>query len=703
MFRIPTLSPGWLIVAIIVVASTSGCQKNRTHAQMAAPTIENFLLHVQTDSVLVNFDVVDPLERNWEALIYFSDDLGLTWFPVTASSPEEGTIELTPPFQSIATSWSFRGDLNTLPQADVLLEVRIFDLNGSLEAHHRSDPFAIGDTSPPVVQSIVVPSGPVGGPIAVSGSVFDADGDHVTVHLEWSLDGNEPWSLASLEGEDQVVILADKGAETVEFVWLSHIDSPAVVSPFTRVRIVASDASGSHQQVSDYLPLNTIPPRIDSMTIGEIVDNLNGSEAATTDAGDSIPFTLSMPSVDSRIQVQWSAGPGGASVDPATLEVSADKWIADRPPGDDISDLFTVIGSTADWNIRQEDSLPLGLLQLTATVDDLRGNPALPLQYQVNVTAGSAQARPFDWHDRWYLDFQRDNYEIGLQIDAQSQSLTPFASAGSDGIADHHQDLLTVGLQSNQATSASNAAGVNPRVQQWVEEAILDRVRSHYGVGMLAGGEHLQPNISFDRFSTSSTSAVGIGGDDSDAYSYALGRASFDYRNQTANNETAPTRGVFTSNMIQFYWNSWTFRNRFQAILPGLGIPVGEDLLDPIVLSDGFIRLDPGNTVAENDRYDGVWDAIDAWSRVVSIVAAHEIGHAVGLCANGLPPTGLFGGESDLDLAGPFTTAFHIDTPGLNVMSSALGLTSALVEGESGYQFNSLNKAYIAEWTTLEP
>jgi hypothetical protein len=36
-------------------------------------------------------------------------------------------------------------------------------------------------------------------------------------------------------------------------------------------------------------------------------------------------------------------------------------------------------------------------------------------------------------------------------------------------------------------------------------------------------------------------------------------------------------------------------------------------------------------------------------------------------------------------------------------MSSALGLTSALVEGDVGYHLNPLNEAYIAEWTTLEP
>ncbi|MDE0959541.1 MAG: hypothetical protein OSB09_02045 [Planctomycetota bacterium] len=693
-------SIGLLIISIMLLAC--GCQKKSASAQAAAPLIENFTVQIQSTSATVGFEVVDPAERIWDAWIFYSDDLGQQWQSVTPVSGNEGVIVLIPPFESVETEWSFRGDLATLPQADILIEVRLLDLEGAVHASHRSAPLSIGETTPPVVGSVTIPTGAVGGPIPVNSSISDADGDYFTVHLEWSLDGNEPWSSATLETEDEVVIPGDKGISQVELIWNSHIDTPGVVSPFARVRVVATDASGSSSAVSPYIALNTIAPSVDSITIGEIPAYLNGSEPYYDASETPIPFILSIPTIGTMLQVDWSAGLGGAAADPASLSIMADQVLANREAGTNLADLFTIEGTSAIWRVTETEPLTAGLLTITAHIDDVRGNPAATQQYQLQVNPASSAALPFDWQDRWNIDFSRDNFSIGWQLDSAGV-MTPFSTTGADGVADHRQDLLTIGLQSDQPTSASAAAGCDLRVRMWVEQAILERIQLLYGEGSLIDGQDLQPQLRFQISSVNSTSALGIGGDDLDSNSYALGRATFDFRNGSANDERAANRGVFTSNMVQFYWNSWTFRSRFQEVLPDLGVAVGEHPLDAMVLGTGFERLDPANSSSENQRYDGVWDAIDAWSRIVSVVAAHEIGHAVGLCANGAPPTGLFGGVSNADFTGPFTTSFHVDTPGLNVMSSALGLTSALVEGQSGYRFNELNEAYIAEWTTLEP
>ena len=212
----------------------------------------------------------------------------------------------------------------------------------------------------------------------------------------------------------------------------------------------------------------------------------------------------------------------------------------------------------------------------------------------------------------------------------------------------------------------------------------------------------LQPRLSFHGTNSTGTSALGIGGDDIEPLSYALGRAVFDTKNQNFDDERQPGRGVFSSNMVQYYWGSYTFLQRFGALIPGIGDPVGTHPEDLLVLSPGFERTAPGNSASSNARFDDIWNAIEAWSRLISVVAAHEIGHAIGLCTNGHPPLGLFGGVSSADFTGPFTTPYHVDTPGNNVMSSALGLSSALVEGPYGYRFNDLNQAYIAEWIVLE-
>lgn len=691
---------GLLFIGLLLL--TCGCQKKSVFAQAAAPTIDNFTVEIHSSSAVVGFDVVDPAARTWDAWLYYSDDLGQQWHSVTPVSGSDGIISLTPPFESVQTEWSFRGDLTTLPQADILLEVRLLDLDDHVHAFRRSDPLSIGEGSPPIVDSVTIPTGAVGGPIPVNSLISDADGDFLTVHLEWSLDGSEPWNIATLETGVELVIPGDEGISQVEMIWNSHIDTPGVVSPFARVRVVASDASGSSTAVSPYIALNTIAPIVNSITIGEIPPYLNGSEPYIDNNSSTIPFTLSIPAIGTLIQVNWSAGAGGAAADAQTLSIVANLPLANRDSNTNLADLFTIDGSSASWQVSAAQSLPTGTLTITAVIDDVRGNPSEAQQYQLHVHPASTASLPFDWQDRWNLDFSRDNYSIGWHLDSVGD-LVPFANTGADGSADHQQDLVTIGLQSNQPTTAAVAAGCDLRVQFWVEQSILERIQYLYGEGSLLDGQDLQPQLKFQVSPVNSTSALGIGGDDVDGNSYALGRATFDFRNSNTNDERAPNRGVFTSNMVQFYWNSWTFRNRFEEVLPGLGVAVGEHPIDAVVLGENFERLDPTNSSAENQRYDGVWNAIDAWSRIVAVVAAHEVGHAVGLCANGAPPSGLFGGVSSADFTGPFTTAYHVDTPGLNVMSSALGLTSALVEGESGYRFNELNEAYIAEWTTLEP
>ena len=154
---------GLLIISIVLLAC--GCQKKSASAQAAAPLIEIFTVQIQSTSATVGFDVVDPAERIWDAWIFYSDDLGQQWQSVTPVSGNEGVIVLIPPFESVETEWSFRGDLATLPQADILIEVRLLDLEGAVHASHRSAPLSIGETTPPVVGSVTIPTGAVGGPI----------------------------------------------------------------------------------------------------------------------------------------------------------------------------------------------------------------------------------------------------------------------------------------------------------------------------------------------------------------------------------------------------------------------------------------------------------------------------------------------------------------------------------------------------------
>ena len=312
------------------------------------------------------------------------------------------------------------------------------------------------------------------------------------------------------------------------------------------------------------------------------------------------------------------------------------------------------------------------------------------------MVLGNSLLNPFDWNDKWWLEFSGDR---SATTSSGTSSITVTSTIGANGIPDHLEDLVVAGLHSFSPLAAASAQGVLTRVQGWIEESIIDRLETLYGGDNSPGG--FAPTLTFTGTSSNHASALRIGGDDSIS-GYTLGRAMIDHRNAVPNNNRSSNLGVFTTNMLQFYVNSYSFRLRFQPLMPGLGTPVGEHILDANVLAIGFNRSDPTNTASENQRFDQVWNAIDGWSRIVSVVAAHEIGHSIGLCSNGAPPAGLFDGVTSAAFAGPYTTPYHIDTSGLNLMSSALGLNGALVSGPEGYHFNDLNCCYLREWTLLD-
>ena len=578
-----------------------------------------------------------------------------------------------------------------------MIEIRVSNMNGDLVTTHQSDTIAIGDSEAPVYISVESPTGPVGGLVTVTGSVLDPDQDHLTLGMEWSATGNAPWYPATLTSAPVVIPPTGDGKPAdFELNWDAQLDTPETISPFAKYRLLLSDGGATVVYTSGNLALNTIRPEIDLFTVGEIPAYMNGQEPYQGGGSTLIPFMLTIPSAGSLIRLEWSPGNGGAAIDPSSLFIQADVPVMGMTAGTNLAESMSVSESGAEWLIPANQNLPTGELQLNAQIRDIRGNYSEVAQYTVQVGSGSAAARPFDIEDRWCLDFSRDHFEIGF-LDNGTGNVTPYAQNGGDGYPDHQQDLYTVGLQSTM--DPASASALDQYVRGLVENQIIERVRLLYEKTEISD---LQPKISFQGSPANATSFLGIGGDDVEPASFALGRAVFDQRNQYYDDERVPGRGVFSSNMVQYYWGTYTFGTRFNALIPGVGDPIGTHPQDGVVLSPSFDRTSPTNSPSANLRFDDIWNAIDAWSRLISVVAAHEIGHAIGLCTNGHPPLGLFGGVNSADFTGYFTTPYHVDTPGNNIMASALGLVSALVEGPAGYQFNELNQAYIAEWIVLE-
>ena len=79
----------------------------------------------------------------------------------------------------------------------------------------------------------------------------------------------------------------------------------------------------------------------------------------------------------------------------------------------------------------------------------------------------------------------------------------------------------------------------------------------------------------------------------------------------------------------------------------------------------------------------------------IAVVLAHEIGHSIGLVANSEPSSGLFGGEYNAAFSGPYTSTFHLDTPGNNIMAASISFTGSIATGSNASAFNDLNTAYL--------
>jgi hypothetical protein len=132
------------------------------------------------------------------------------------------------------------------------------------------------------------------------------------------------------------------------------------------------------------------------------------------------------------------------------------------------------------------------------------------------------------------------------------------------------------------------------------------------------------------------------------------------------------------------------------------GTPVGEHVLDPIVLDPGFDPL--GGTAEELTRYDSVQTAIRVYADALGSIVAHETGHALGLVQMGPPGGGLFGGSTGAE----FSHAVEPDgtEPPENYLMKA-GNTFSFQElaGLNGHElptFRPLNYAWLRDRAVLE-
>jgi len=308
------------------------------------------------------------------------------------------------------------------------------------------------------------------------------------------------------------------------------------------------------------------------------------------------------------------------------------------------------------------------------------------------------------------------------------------AAPAPNGIPDFEEDLRLVGLGTKAMLPAAAAAegrgetGTNAIMARWVKAEVLEAVRLLYlrhpdgtagpdsvGIRFYLEGDPDAPQL--EAFAeqlleggetAKSFSAISIGGGDLGLPYTGLAQAG-DLWNRRNEANLGPHYGAFSTKVLALFFAmiesdpaiKGVFTMIFGPFIPELGqggVAVGEDPLDAQILGAGF---DPAAaSPAARQRYQSMVLMVDMLRLMIGVLVAHEIGHGLGLVADGPPPRGLFGGEKNAAFVGADrTNHHHIDTAGFNVMAAGPGSVAGGSLDPMQYlttpAFNPLNMAYL--------
>ena len=381
-----------------------------------------------------------------------------------------------------------------------------------------------------------------------------------------------------------------------------------------------------------------------------------------------------------------ASDPSGAGVDWTTVAFEF------QGPGTapDDAELFAagrIVNDRFGVRLAHAQALATGSWEVRAKVRDLCGNATTTPWFRFDVVTPDAGRLPFERTQVVWVRFDLDR--------------------DANGTPDFRDDLLRLGLAAD-----GDPLGRNDRLERIVRDGVLRRLRALYE-RELDGDRRTEgsvPIVFTDREPQGVRAMqLAVGGFDpegapgrsfGDESSGTLGRAWFDDRNGRFDQHAtamSPGLGVFPAELWLFessihlsvYPSFVTrFASDFLPLAPALGgIPAGRAGTDSVVLAPGF---DPETATApERARWITVFDAADAWATVVGTIAAHEIGHAIGLVTSGRTGNGLHGDDT-----------LHNEFAGIgDVMAASVGYDAMT---SLAYRFRDLNLAYLRQRVLLK-
>lgn len=458
-------------------------------------------------------------------------------------------------------------------------------------------------------------------------------------------------------------------------------------------------------------------PRV-SISLNGIPSYMNGSRTARHHAGtpDDVTddydrvYRLMVPQCGFTIDLEFQAR-AGTAVDPASLTVVSPRPLGHGAiaPSENLAPFFVWDGSRAQWEVAEQQAFYSGPNLLRVSIADIAGRRSDEVVYRFDVWPLEDALRPFDRLERWLLDCDRDLWTTTWRREEPLGAITIESVEAPNGIPDFDEAMSVAGFRSAETGRGAatvmrdGLVGTNAIMRHMLLEEIRGKLRDIFWVPRDSSHTEHSVWIDFalptdpeapqpDEFLPEGDfSILAIGGDHADWY----GWAEFDPNNQRQNALITPDEGLFVTSLLRAVINTPIARLILGPILPGSGVPVGESDLDAAILAGDFSPVKCRNWAA-GLRYRQLITALDLATRAIAAGAAHEIGHAVGLVADGFPPHGLFGGETTAEFAGPRTNSLHLDTPGNNLMAAG-------VHGQNLWQmidlqpffFNEMELAYL--------
>ena len=452
-------------------------------------------------------------------------------------------------------------------------------------------------------------------------------------------------------------------------------------------------------------------PTVNSLTLNSIVGLLNGSGPAGG--------TLQVPPNGLTIDITYSDTTSAVNPAQTLVAVNVQTTVGGIPraTGQNLLPDLTVLTATATsatYLVPAQLVMPNLTIVMTVQVTDTTGRVSAPATFTCAVFPFTDPVRPFETNVNasqvWFVDFSRDVESYTVDLVSPSPPGVPIEVNSSANSNPDILDLLsTVGLQhSSPIANVIGSKNSNEVVFDLFRAEALSQLATLFsGINItftdVSPGTFPSP-AGFVSYNSGTFSQMCIAGSfDTAGGTGVLGLALSDPNNANQENDcltdfTGSRLGVFLHTIVNSGFLQSpvsTFRQTYDPFTPARGgTPIGADSMDGQRLTD----------VLNDARATQIDLAIQSLARFAAVVAAHEMGHSMGLVQENAMPSGLYGNDS---VNFPGSNDGHIIMPAsiftggaINVMTPALSFTGTLI---STTRFNTLNLAYLRERVLYTP